>query len=237
MPLPKHIIISSYYVKPGEVWSEWLRQTWCLNMMRHAPDARSIIISQAGIKPMFRGPNEQWVFLDGNLGHIGQHLSGEIKYRHTGYTATLIAGLMLAYTDESDAIFAEQDCLAFGPWREKLYEEVGERGLIFGNCRLMGAAQSLFLVKHWFIIEFIRRYLEHSDTEILGENKFRIMEQQTPLTVGRHSIPFDRDRPIDPTFPVFYLQKATPEDIRLLAANGLVNLMGMPECEVFSNCK
>lgn len=237
MSLPKHIIISSYFVRPGEQWGEWLRQAWCMNVMQHAPGAQSFIVAQAGQKPMFRGPDEQWVFLDGDLGHVGQHLSGEKKFRHTGYTAAMLAGLWLAYTNASDAIFLEQDAFAFGGWREQLYKEVGGRGLLFGSCGLMPAAQSLFLVKHEFIPEFVQRYITASDTEILGEHKFAMMERQHPQSVGRFSFPYDRDRPIDPTLPVFYAQKLTPDEARMLAKHGLMSVMGMPDAEVFSNCK
>jgi len=237
MSLPKHTIISSYFVRPGETWGEWLRQAWCMNVMQHAPGAQSIIISQAGLRPQFRGPDEQWVFLDGDLGHIGQHLSGEKSFRHSGYTATLFAGLWLAYSNETDAIFLEQDALAFGAWREQLYAEVCDKGLLFGSCRLMPSAQSLFLVRHWFIPEFIKRYMAHSDTEILGEHKFHKMEVETPELCGRFSFPYDRDRPIDPGLPVFYAQKLIPEEIRIIAAAGLMSTMGMPQAEVFSNCK
>lgn len=237
MILPKHVIISSYFVKPEDTWAEWLRQSWCMNVMRHAPETRCIIISQANIKPIFRGPNEQWIYLSGDLGHIGQHVSGEKKFRHSGYTATLIAGLMLAYADESDAIFLEQDAFAFGGWKQKLYEDAGKKGLVFGSCRLMGAAQSLFLVKHWFIPEFVRRYMEHGDTEILGEHKFSKMENETPHTVGRFSFPYDRDRPINPELPVFYAQKLKPSEIELLASRQLMSKIGMPDAKVFSNCE
>ena len=144
----------------------------------------------------------------------------------------MLAGAMLAYTDESDFIYVEEDCLAFGPWVDRLYEDMGEAVMAFGlkhqSPPWMPCSQSLFIVRHSFIPTFVSTYLRmgrDGDVRTLGEQKFVIMEQQYgPTLIRRMSFGVDRERPIPWGAEVFYFQQPTKAELEEAATLGLIEL-------------
>jgi hypothetical protein len=83
---------------------------------------------------------------------------------------------------------------------------------------LMGAAQSLFLVKRNAIPDIIRSLALDDDKIVLPETKFaRLPVKQTRLSFG-----YDRDRPWNPNDSEFYIQQISESDYEQLVANNLV---------------
>lgn len=138
----------------------------------------------------------------GNLGHIRDKHEGRKKHLLVGWSGVMLALAMTAYCSELDFIYKEQDCLAFGPWVEKLYRDCGDAKMVFGlplkAHPKIKATQSLFLVKHEFIPEFVRMYISLGDesNSNFPENKFVSIEAAHPLLAKRMSFGVDRDRPI-----------------------------------------
>lgn len=180
--------------------------------------------------------------VQGDLSHV-HDLIGKSNtpkpWQYCGWTGTVLALALIAYNDCRDLIFKEQDCLCFGPWVDALYSELGSRKMIFGKSRHMACAQSLFLVKHDYIPDFVRDYLSmpnDRDINWLGEQKFAWMKQRFPDEVCQFSFGCDRDRPIPWDDPVFYCQKWRREELLEAERRGLLTLPpNMPDVKVFTN--
>ena len=170
------------------------------------------------------------ILLPNNLGHVSHLLNGK-DVEFCGWSAVMISLAMLAYTNECDFVYKEQDCLCFGPVIETMESELGSAGMIFGNClypdgvHRMPAAQSLFMVRHGFIPEFVRRYLgmgKDGDPNNLPEHKFKRLEDETPDKVKRFSFGVDRGRPLPIGAPVWYAQQLTDEELEMLRSANLI---------------
>lgn len=240
----KFMIGSGYYDGPNS-GSDWFYRIWEKNTVQSFNNYSCVfVLCVDSFKrfPQSYSSHVELIRLTGNLGHVGQLLSGEKSHRICGWSAAVITLAMLAYTAECDFIYKEQDCLAFGPWIDKLYEELGDAGMIFGSCKLMPAAQSLFLVKHEYIPIFVKRYLSgepENTTAWLPEKKFERMErecqQQAVPKVKRFSFPFDRDRPLDFSLPVWYGQKFTKAELLAMRSLGLIEFDEIPDVKCFTN--
>lgn len=165
-----------------------------------------------------------------NLGHIGDLLNGTSRHVFCGWSASMLAGAMIAYNCGKDMVYKESDCLAFGPWMQTMYNELGSAGLIFGRKHQsepwMPCSQSLFLVRHSYIPTFVSRYLAlgtDNDVNNLPETKFQRLEEADWDNVKRLSFGYDRERPVNFRDPVFYLQKITTSEMQELIKRGLVS--------------
>jgi len=150
-----------------------------------------------------------------NLGHIGEYLNGSKKGRWCGWTTGIIYGMIDAYAKNADFVYKEQDCLAFGDYINVMYEQIGEKGVIFGKNLLMGVAQSLFLVKREMIPDFIGHLSLGDDKDTLPEFKFKKYNNHTIFSFG-----YDRDRPFK-NDEVFYIQQIKKIDMEKLEKYGL----------------
>lgn len=162
-----------------------------------------------------------WVRLDQNLGHVGDLLSGAKKNDFCGWSATVLGLAMTAYASGQDLIYVEQDCLAFGPWVEQMYSDMGSGDMVFGRAMKsspwMPCAQSLFLIRHSFLPHFVAQYLymgPDGSLDNLPETKFVKLEaQNSPGRIRRLSFGYDRERPINFDDKVWYAQKFSREEL------------------------
>lgn len=155
-----------------------------------------------------------------NLGHVGDLLSGKEKHAFCGWSASVLAGALIAYNCGKDMIYKEGDCLAFGPWIPTLYSQLGDGKFIFGrkhqSAPWMPCSQALFLIKHDYIPTFVERYLAlgtDNDPDNLPEHKFIRLMEQHPEKVKQMTIGYDRERPICYYDEVWYGQKFTEEEM------------------------
>jgi len=167
------------------------------------------------------------IVLQGNNGHVGQLISGEKKNKFCGWSMAFLTGAMIAYQNETDYIWLEQDCLAFGPWVERTYADMGDGDMVFGHkmktAPFMPCSQSLVLVRHSFIPEMVSAYLgmgTDNDVTNLPEAKFQKLEDQFGDRIRRLSFGCDRERPIPYDDEVFYAQKLTDEELETLKQKG-----------------
>jgi len=224
------IIVSGYHNNPNS-GMEWFFPTWLQNTLLHAPHFRRLFIVATSTPPeQYRfAPSIDWIQLAGNLGNFQHILSGEKKFFMPGCPAVWMIGMWLAYANECDFIYKEQDTLAFGPWVERLYAEIGDKKAIFGTAKMHGISTVLFLVKHEFIPQFVYEYLEAGPETVssrIAEAKVRIIEAKWPQRFARHTFGYDGDRPFNPDDQVFMVQKLTPDELQLLADRKLVWLPG-----------
>lgn len=231
-------LIGSSFFERGAGGVEFRREfarIWALQMAKTRPlPARVVIVNEGGSGPGFvAGQERGWfdqISLTGNLGHIGAHLNGSMNFEFTGWSASMLACAMLAYTDESDFIYVEEDCLCFGDWVNRIYADLGAGKMIFGrkhqSAPWMPCSQSLFLVKHDFIPTFVASYLAMGRDGVignLGEDKFvKLEEKFGGDIVKRFTFGYDRERPINWEDPVFYAQQWRPEELEEGRRRGMI---------------
>lgn len=169
--------------------------------------------------------------LVGNLGHVHQLIDKQAPAKphvYCGWSASVMALALIAYNNESDFIYREQDCLCFGDYVGEMYRQLGTGNMIFGSYlqdgrHCMPCAQSLFLIRHAFIPKFISLYLGQPDdrsVQSLPEQKFRNMERHEG--VKRFTMGVDRGRPLPYDAPVWYAQKFTEAELQELKRRGLL---------------
>lgn len=222
----KYLLGTSYFTRDAKR-DEWFYLLWLANNMACKGDWRLQTIEVAGSKI----PASIGVQLKGDLGHQSHIVDGKKPYRFCSWSATFAALAMIAYCDESDFIYKEQDCLAFGPWVEKMYEDLGDGGIVFGKQANGDATVSLALIRHSYIPEFVSWFMG-SEAENTHENcaelKFKRYKESNPM--ARYlSFGFDRDRPLDYAAPVWYAQKFTPAELLKMREEGLIDFDGLPE--------
>lgn len=199
-------------------------EIWYQNTLKNAPNSQIRLI---GPDCPDNIPHKPWLPQDANvyvvatypnLGHIHDYIDGKRDGIWCGWTAGIVLGMMDAYVNGWDFIYKEQDCLAFGDFTSQLIKENANYDITYGSCRLMGPAQSLFIVKHFMIPVVIGCLAQYMDKNVLPEYKFQKLEvRQNRLSFG-----YDRDRPFNPEDEVFYVQQLSKEDLEILKLNNLV---------------
>jgi hypothetical protein len=228
----KYLLGSGYYQGNSSQQSEEFAKVWARNLRDFTtPHPERVVIISVGasyypISALATLPcPSDLISLDGNLGHV-HHLIHKLKPHYLGgWSASVIALAMIAYNAELDFIYREQDVLAFGPYVERMYSEIGDAKMIFGSIREMPCAQSLFLIKHDFIPDFIRDYMmlgNDRDIQSLPEHKFKKLEESSPLLYRRFGFGYDRDRPFNTDDTVWYAQQLSAEEMRGLYRKGLL---------------
>jgi hypothetical protein len=242
----QYIIGAGYHARHsnGDAMA-WFFDIWWENTKRYTqPFATYVIATGDGRIPdhsSLDGPEPiYWLPVLGDLGHCGDLLSGKKPYHFSGGTSCWMTLAMLAYINECDFIFKEQDLLAFGPYVEAMYDQIGNKGCIFGSQRAMPCANSLVLVKHWFIPEMLRLYLgtaKENSPDQMAECKFVRLEKEHPDKFCRYSFGVDRDRPFDMDARFWYAQKFTPEELLALRSAELIEFDSLPaNVQKFTNC-
>lgn len=239
----RYMIGSGYCHKHGEgEWAEWFYRLWMPNTDLAEPEYIVVLANNDSVPPEIETQSSlREMSFCGNLGHVHDLLGKSDTPRphaYCGWSGIMLTLALMAYNMECDYIFKEQDCLAFGPWVDRLYAELGDGGMIFGKSSQMPVAQSLFLVKHRTIPSFVREYLLQLNdrlVESLPEAKFANMRLHHPDQIKQFSFGYDRDRPINYDDPVFYAQKWTPAELMEIERRGLISLpTGMPQVKAFT---
>jgi len=164
-----------------------------------------------------------------NLGHVGDLISGKEPHAFCGWSASIVAGAMVAYNCGKDMLYKESDCLAFGSWIPVLYAELGDAQFIFGrkhqSAPWMPCSQALFLIKHAYIPAFVAKYLAlgtDNDVTNLPEHKFVKIMEQDPANVKQMTFGYDRERPICFYDEVWYAQRFTEEEMAELRRREMI---------------
>lgn len=229
----KYTIGTGFHYFPSACWF-W--ELWYNNTLCWSKPKPIVVLASKGSRRPSSNPKVEWISMGGDLGHVYDLLNGVKPYELCGWTVAAATTALIAYFNESDYIWKEQDCLAFGNWPEQIYNEAGDKDVMFGSWRA-GAANSLFWVRHRFIPEFVRMLLAGDERvyENLGEKKFERMQEDRPDKFGRFTFGYDRDRPLCLKQPVFYAQKFSPQELIELRDEGLIDFEGdPPDSQVFS---
>jgi hypothetical protein len=187
---------------------------WTKNTYLHAHPLNTYVISSDSPPP----ENGLLIVRVADLGHV-QNMPSE--QRLSGWSAALLTGCLLAYQSNADLIFKEQDCLAFGPWVDRLYNEIGTAPFITGKTNSGGQAngllaQSLMLVQNSALLPFVSTYLSitTSDRDLWPEHKVKLIGAK--LGIAHTSMGYDRSRPINYADKAFYAQQWSDAELNEL---------------------
>ncbi len=227
-----YICVSGFHRPEGWKGRDPFFPIWIANLCKMTPlPQQLIIIADSGARPPMDDLPAAPPFpvtiipLVGNLGNCHMTLNKIKTHKFGGWNGAVLSGALLAYANETDMIFVEEDMLQFGDCVGKMYEEIGDGGIIFGSTAGQPCAQSLFLLKHAYIPAFVRLILNRGsqDTqEELGEHQFAAIEKEYPTVWKRFSFGFDRTRPIRYDDPVYYVQHLTHEELAELKKRNLI---------------
>lgn len=199
-------------------------EIWWQNTMRLS-DPEMVLVLASGDGPRPKRKHGTWIDLHGDLGHVHDLNEHRKPYHWCGWSISLVTLALLAYSNECNVFFKESDVLAFGPWVERMYAEIGSAGMVFGRAKCMPAVQSLLLCKHDFIPEFVRLFMStgsEQEKRNEGELKFARLERDNPGRFARFSFGCDRDRPIPYDDEVFYAQHWSADELKELRKRGLI---------------
>jgi tetratricopeptide (TPR) repeat protein len=227
-PLPeaadgrRYVVVTGYYNAGGEEAEKFFR-LWYDNTLRYAQPARIFVINAAS-KSVDYG-DCQWINLSENLFHHVLNLPP--RQQLGGFSASVMIACLLAYHERADLLFKEQDCLAFGSYVQRLYDEMGGHGMVAGPMLATGPGAgllsvSLMLIRHEYLLEFVARYLSlwPSDREFLPEHK--LMEIAKTGRIVQSRMGYDRNRPVNYEDAGFHMQKITDEEMADLRKRGLI---------------
>ncbi len=154
-----------------------------------------------------------------NLGHCGE--SEGQRHKFTGWSMSWLIPALVAYSDNSDFIYKEQDCLAFGDW----VPQVRSGRAAFGNNDVMECENSLFYLERDFIPDFAQIFmsLPGKDAQFVVEAKFAAVEKMID-GVGRFSMGVGRNRPLPDDLHArpWYAQRFTHPELNRIATEGLI---------------
>lgn len=220
-------IVGSVYIG-GDRQREDFFKVWLSNLERN-PDfnpRHAFVVCARGESPADERPWLTKIELAGDLGHIN---APSHKHQVEGWPTTLMTLCLLAYSDERDLVFVEQDCLPFGNFITTLFTEIRDGvGCVMGNLSTQPCAQSLMLIRHWFIPELVHGYLgkKLKEKNQQGEQAFEQMEREMVGKFQRFSFGFDRDRPPDGFASMkgkpWYLQQISLDELTKLKECGFV---------------
>jgi len=233
-----YLLGSGYFSQPNS-GSEWFFKLWWDNIHKYSTPKRVVIFSMGGHSLKY-APGD-WFTVSGNLGNVGELLSKSKPYPYVGNGVAVCALALMAYSEEMDFVYHEQDLLAFGHVVETMYKECEGAGMIIGRQKSQPCANSLMLVKHHFIPSFVSWYMSSEaecDPENISEHKFARWQEKVPNEIRYYSFGYDRDRPFNIDDPVWYAQKFSVEELLLLKEKGLISFDSIPDnVKRFSNCE
>jgi hypothetical protein len=218
--MPRDLLIGSGFFATRtfhDARAEFLQHTWLPNTARVSTRIVIVDNSTYGLPELAL---YRLIRCEKNLGHACDPFPAIAKTPLLGWSLSWILPALVAYADDCDFIYKEQDCLAFGDWLPLV-----RRGRAsIGRNDLMPCEQSLFYIEHDFILPFITDYLllAGHDAQISTEDKFRRLLDRYGGPIEFHDLPGGRNRPMPNVTRPFYLQKITDHELSRLKHSGLV---------------
>jgi hypothetical protein len=214
----KYIIGTGYH--NASEWDAKFFEIWKANTEKYTKDYYCL----STITP---APCENNIFVKHNLGHI-HNLIVDNKEGLTGWGASFLALLLVAYNCGADFIYKESDCLWFGDIVNKMYDELGDGQMIIGKGMNshphMPCSQSTFLIRYSYILEFACLYLSlpRNEKDYLPEHKFYDIYQNRPHEINMLSFGIDRERPICWDDDVWFCQQWTYDELNEAKSRGII---------------
>ena len=155
----------------------------------------------------------------GNLGHYSDILEGRKAHAFSGAGAAILTLAMVAYCDESDFIYKEQDALCFGNWVEHLYNSAGHGWGCMGDYDPIPSGTALMLFRHEFIPSIVRSYIDMGPE---NSNQRMVEHKYSEILSNRYSMGYDKRRPVNFNDETFWIQQPNKSDIEELKKRKLL---------------
>jgi hypothetical protein len=218
-----YVIVTGYYAPVEDGYRSSFFGTWNQNTYKYSSPKKMFVVNSDGwiSYPKYG----EWINLTDNLGHVHHLINSGYTNKFCGWTMSTIIGALVAYSCRADMIFKEQDCLAFGPWVNRMYTDLEnqDKDMLVGKSDMMGIEQSLFIIRNSFLLDYVMLMLSmpESDAQLLPEAKFQRMINDTGR-IGYLSFGCGRNRPINYDEDVFYAQQISTEEMKILKEKNLV---------------
>lgn len=225
----KYLVVSGYFNKP-ESGMDWFYPIWWRNTIEADVKPQKVCIISMGGHTIKDAPGD-WINLVGDT--VDSNTHGVYPPKFPANQIVVCTGALLAWLNQCDLVYKEQDLLAFGPYIKQMYDEIGDRKMIYGRLKMPWAANSLCLFKWDWCLEFVRWFLgtetqTSATPHVSAEDKFFKFVQTNPELAGFYSFGYDRDRPFNITDKVWTAQKFTAKELILLREHGLISFDGEP---------
>ena len=220
-------IITGYYQGDNKMYSGFEKdkffEIWYKNT-RKFTDNKIYVINIDGIFKKEDYENVEFINLDYNLGHIGQLIKTK-KFYLSGWTLSILIGLLICYNNNVDFLYKEQDCLFFGDIND-VYKELEDK-----KCKSLiqilqrgWIEQSFFIVKHEFILTFVTEWLNipYADYQMVTEKKHNMIYITHPSDIRPFDFGYGRNRPFNIKDKTFFIQQPKIEELDMLKQNNLI---------------
>lgn len=164
--------------------------------------------------------------INNNLG-VATQFQGLFRPYLLGHTISWIMPMMIAYSENKDFIYKEQDSLWFGDVAGSLAKRGADCDLVaqigYITSSPMRIENCLFWVRHDYQVEFWTKYCEISEGDgmKISEEKFEFIARYDRRIVAI-SFGVGRDRPLPIDDPVWYAQRFTEVELSRLKKKGLI---------------
>lgn len=211
--------------KESQEYKKYFFDVWYENTIKYS-NPKDIFVINSGSEFLPEKKLGKWVDLSFNLGHV-HDLDNNDYYikKFGGWSMSFIIGAYICYANNTDMIYKEQDCLAFNQWVDTMYDELekNNKKMLFGNpshSDNQGLEQSLFLIKHESLLNFVNLYtsIKYNDSgvgNLRPEMKFRFIIDNFFNNVYSY-IPFGfgRSRPNTKPNGPYYFQQINESELK-----------------------
>jgi len=233
----KYTIVTGYWANTGESYKKEFLDIWYDNTRKYSKPIQIFALNPNSKEiPNNTSYDIDWINFKYNLGHVHMLDAGwGVDPKIGGWSMSFMLGCLLAYSNESDLIFKEQDALCFNGWIDKLYSDAETQNVSGIVGRIQDAngqalEQSVFLIKREILLPFISAYSGLAQNDggpgfLRPEGKFKyIMDHILKNNIGYTSMGYGRSRPSNgfDAKEDFYIQKVTPKEMAQLTSLGLV---------------
>lgn len=186
-----------------------------------------IVIVDNSVRPLvLTEPRVRIIRINNNIGFY-QQFKGCYRPYLLGHTVSWMSGVLVAYSENRDMIYKEQDCLWFGEALNNLVQRAAELDLIaqFGYAKSSPSRveSCLFWIRCDFLIEFMTKYCEISEGDglVTCEEKFNRISRYDPrITAIIFGV--GRDRPLPKGEKTWFAQKFSVGELKELKETGLI---------------
>jgi len=223
--MPEPLIVTGFYANAANYHERvTFMETWLKNT-----GPREIVIVDNADLPLPSSPeaaNIRIVRINNNMGHADSFV-GKFRPHLLGMSACWLIGAMIAYSENRDLIYKEQDCLAFGEWEHEILSRASfyklNAAIGYGLEAPEHMECCLFWVRHVYLTEFVTKYMSQpeGDGQVTPEEKFGRI-QRMDNRVGHLHFGVGRDRPLPWDDKAWYGQRFTDMELGILKYKGLI---------------
>ena len=203
-------IVGTGYFKADQKCENFFTTYWLPNTLAGC-SPQKIVVTNANSPQIETDDSVEWINLVDNPGHA-KYMSENVKF--AGWSLGFIHGALYAYSCKCDYIYKEQDCLAFGPWINRMYEACEGYQMVTGTLwnhprKAYLIELSLQLLKYEFIMPFLAKLfsIPKGEMRMRPEEKFLVAAESIPNSLTHFKFGYGGNRPFNPDDECFYIQK------------------------------